>query len=184
LPPGAELRVAVVEEHEIVRRGLIACLSEDGSFRVTAALPEDLTAQSVDVAVVSEDAAATHSFLCPIVVCSALPWALGRVAAHNEVAGVLDRTALTAAQLHATVRAAVAGLRVNPQTGNDAGDGLDSRAVRVLELIANGHSTREIADRMSYSERTIKKLITGLEERLNARSRAHVVALAIRRGLI
>jgi DNA-binding CsgD family transcriptional regulator len=51
-------------------------------------------------------------------------------------------------------------------------------------LIANGHSTREIADRMSYSERTIKKLITGLEERLNARSRAHVVALAIRRGLI
>jgi DNA-binding NarL/FixJ family response regulator len=184
LTPNAELRVSVVEEHEIVRRGLIACLSEDGSLKVSAAAPEELAANGVDVAVVSEDAAASHSFLCPIVVCSACPAALPRVAPDNEVAGVLDRGAVTAAQLHATVHAAAAGLRVNPQMGDGAGAKLDSRAVLVLELIADGHSTREIADRMSYSERTIKKLITGVEATMHARSRAQVVALAIRRGLI
>jgi DNA-binding CsgD family transcriptional regulator len=37
---------------------------------------------------------------------------------------------------------------------------------------------------MSYSERTIKKLITGLQRELGARSRAQLVAEAIRRGLI
>jgi DNA-binding CsgD family transcriptional regulator len=37
---------------------------------------------------------------------------------------------------------------------------------------------------MSYSERTIKKLITSLETQMNARSRAQLVAHAIRRGLI
>jgi DNA-binding NarL/FixJ family response regulator len=100
------------------------------------------------------------------------------------VAGVLDPGEVTAAQLAATVHAAAAGLRVDSQASNGASKRLDSRAVLVLELIANGHSTREIADRMSYSERTIKKVITGVEETMNARSRAQVVALAIRQGLI
>ena len=43
---------------------------------------------------------------------------------------------------------------------------------------------REIADHLSYSEQTIKKLITALEGRMEARTRAHLIALAIRRGLI
>ena len=37
---------------------------------------------------------------------------------------------------------------------------------------------------MSYSERTIKKLITLLQDRFDTRSRAQTVAEAIRRGLI
>ena len=55
---------------------------------------------------------------------------------------------------------------------------------RVLELMADGCSTREIAVRMSYSERTIKKVITNLHCSLAARNRAQVVAQAIRRGLL
>ena len=61
---------------------------------------------------------------------------------------------------------------------------LGSRAVRVLELLADGRTTREIADDLSYSERTIKKHIHDLERRLGARSRAQVVAQAIRQGVI
>lgn len=182
MSPDAELRVRVVEEQEILRRGLVACLSEDEHLEVTEAAVEDVDRQNVDVAVVSEDAAASHVFSCPIVVCSAWPAALRSVAPENEVAGVLDPDALTAAQLQATVRAAAIGLRVNAQPNH--GNGLDSRSVLVLDLIAHGHSTREIADRMSYSERTIKKLITSVEETMHARSRAQAVALAIRRGLI
>jgi DNA-binding NarL/FixJ family response regulator len=179
------IRVAVVEEHEIVRYGLVACLAEDGGLQVRAADADALDAQAVDIAIVSSAAAVAHRFPCPIVVCSSNARGPRSVAVGNDVVGVLYRGSLTVAQLKATVHAAAAGLRVNAHDSADrTADGLDPRALRLLELIAAGHSTREIADEMSYSERTIKKLITGLESQMNARSRAQVVAEAIRRGLI
>jgi DNA-binding NarL/FixJ family response regulator len=179
-----ELRVAVVEDQEIIRRGLIACLKDDPSIDVTAIAADSSATADADVAVVSEDAAARYSFGCPLVVCAGHPAAVPPLAAGNELAGVLDRGTLTSAQLHATVRAAAAGLNVNPQWNGALPERLDPRAARVLQLIAEGHSTREIANRMNYSERTIKKEITRLEEKMHARSRAQMVALAVRGGLI
>jgi DNA-binding NarL/FixJ family response regulator len=186
LAVGRDIHVAVVEEHEIFRRGLVACLAEDVGLEVSAATrPEAVDGQEIDIAMVSNEAAAAHRFACPIVVCSDDPQSPGHVASGNDVVGVLHRGSLTVAQLRATVHAAAVGLRVNPHIyGERTPEALDPRALRLLELIAAGHSTREIADQMSYSERTIKRLITGLETRMRARSRAQVVALAIRRGLI
>src|SRR5512138_3114172 len=113
--PRTELRVAVVEEQEIIRRGLIACLEDDPSIDVTAVAAESFDSTGADVAVVSEDAAAKYSFACRLVVCADHPAAVPPLAAGNELAGVLDRGTLTSDQLHATVRAAAAGLSVNPQ---------------------------------------------------------------------
>jgi DNA-binding NarL/FixJ family response regulator len=189
-PPGpttadSPIRVAVIEEHEILRFGLVACLEQDQGLAISAPRA-DLTPQlDTDIAVVSSEAAGRHRFSCPIVVCSDDPVGPHTVAAGNDVTGVLHQSSLTAAQLCATVRAAATGLRVKSHIdGNQEGEALEPRALRVLELVADGHSTREIADQMSYSERTIKKLITGLEGRLQARSRAQLVAGAIRRGVI
>jgi DNA-binding NarL/FixJ family response regulator len=180
-----DIRVGIVEEHEIVRYGLVACLAEDGRLEVSAANADSLASEEVDIAIVSSDAARAHRFSCPIVVCSDTARGPDTVAAGNNVVGVLYRGSLTVAQVRATVHAAAAGLRVNAHDSPErTADGLDPRALRLLELIANGHSTREIADQMSYSERTIKKLITDLESHMKARSRAQVVAEAIRRGLI
>jgi DNA-binding NarL/FixJ family response regulator len=182
---GSGIRVAVVEEHEIVRYGLVACLAEDRGLTVNAASADTLDGQDVDIAIVSSEAAGEHRFSCPIVVCSDNARGPRSVASGNDVVGVLYRGSLTVAQLRATVHAAAAGLRVNAHDSTERTDqGLDSRGLRLLELIAEGHSTREIADQMSYSEHTIKRLITALENHMNARSRAQVVAEAIRRGLI
>jgi DNA-binding NarL/FixJ family response regulator len=179
------IRVAVVEEHEILRFGLVACLAEDRSMDVRVANSEGLANQDMDIAVVSSDAARRQCFTCPIVVCSDDPDGPHQVAAGNDVTGVLHRGSLTAAQLQATVHAAAAGLQVKPHFDNDRpGEALDARGLRLLELIAEGHSTREIADEMSYSERTIKKIILELGHRMEARNRAEMVAKAIRRGLI
>jgi DNA-binding NarL/FixJ family response regulator len=178
-----EVRVAVVEEHEILRSGLVACLEEAPRVDVGTASADELPQQDMDLAVVSSEAARRHEFPCPIVVCSDDPDGPRSVAEGNVVAGVVHRESVTIAQLHATVQAAAAGLRVRPNVaGQD--DGLDPRSLRLIALVAEGHSTREIADHMSYSEQTIKKLIPELEGRMHARSRAHLVALAIRRGLI
>jgi DNA-binding NarL/FixJ family response regulator len=62
--------------------------------------------------------------------------------------------------------------------------GLTSREVCVLKLVAEGHDTSEIAERLSYSQRTIKNVLHDLTTRLNLRNRTHAVAYAIREGLI
>jgi DNA-binding NarL/FixJ family response regulator len=186
MPEGAgrEVRVAVVEEHEILRTGLVACLEEAPRIDVGTATADELDQRDMDLAVVSSEAARHHAFQCPIVVCSDDPDGPRSVAEGNNVAGVVHRESVTIAQLHATVQAAAAGLRVRPNVAGGPDNGLDPRSLRVMELVAEGHSTREIANDLSYSEQTIKKLITALEGRMKARSRAHLVALAIRRGLI
>jgi DNA-binding CsgD family transcriptional regulator len=181
---GRRIRVAVVEEQTIFRFGLVACLEEDGALDVIVAEPEGLSEDQVDLAVISGEAARHHRFPCPIVVCDGPEGSQG-VAPGNDVVGFLDRKSLTVAQLQATVHAAAAGLRVNAEVYTaPPPDALEPRALRVLALMAEGHSTREIATRMSYSERTIKKLITRLAKRMQARSRAQLVAEAMRRGLI
>ena len=54
----------------------------------------------------------------------------------------------------------------------------------VLELLADGHSTREIAIRLAYSERTIKNILQDLTTRLHLRNRTQAVAHAVRSGWI
>jgi DNA-binding NarL/FixJ family response regulator len=181
---GRTTRVGVVEEHDILRYGLAASLSEDGRLEVVAAAsPELLDDDELDIAVVSSASAERHRFNCPIVVVSHTTQHPRTVEGGNDVAGALHRATVTLPQLLATVHAAAAGLRVEEHGTSDAVQ-LDPRAVQLVELIADGQGTREIAEAMNYSERTIKKLITELELALGARSRAQIVAHAIRRGLI
>lgn len=62
--------------------------------------------------------------------------------------------------------------------------GLTSRERDVLQLVADGLSTREVATHLAYSERTIKNVIQDLTLRLNVRNRTHAVAHAVRNGWI
>ena len=183
------IRVAVVEDHEVFRRGLEACLADDPMLVVTTPAAVEAehslgeTLQDADVAVVCDAAARLLRFGCPLVVCAADREQPLRPAAGNFVAGVLSRRWLTGTQLHAAVRAAV-GLHPEPDPYGRWVERLDARELRVLRLLADGRSTHEIACDMCYSERTIKKHINDLEHRLRARTRAQVVAQAIRQGLI
>jgi DNA-binding NarL/FixJ family response regulator len=62
--------------------------------------------------------------------------------------------------------------------------GLDSREIEVLKLVAEGYGTREIAQHLAYSERTVKNVLHDVTSRLRLRNRSHAVAYAIREGLI
>ena len=62
--------------------------------------------------------------------------------------------------------------------------GLTEREVRVLQLVADGLDTNEIACTLAYSERTIKNVIHDVVTKLNARTRSQAVAKAVREGLI
>lgn len=62
--------------------------------------------------------------------------------------------------------------------------GLSEREVEMLRLVSHGQSTREIASRLNYSERTVKNVLHGVTTRFHLRNRAHAVAYALSEGLI
>ncbi|MCT2583154.1 helix-turn-helix transcriptional regulator [Actinophytocola gossypii] len=62
--------------------------------------------------------------------------------------------------------------------------GLSPREVEVLRLMSEGFDTGEIAQRLCYSERTVKNIIHGMTSRLRLRNRPHAVAYAMRAGVI
>ena len=62
--------------------------------------------------------------------------------------------------------------------------GLTERETDVLRLVADGFDTAEIAQTLSYSERTIKNVLHDITSRLQLRNRSHAVAYAVRNGLI
>ncbi|MCS0603751.1 response regulator transcription factor [Streptomyces sp. LP11] len=62
--------------------------------------------------------------------------------------------------------------------------GLETREVDVLRLLADGLDTTEIAQKLNYSERTIKNIVSVMMNRLGLRNRTHAVAFALRTGTL
>src|SRR5437762_13376354 len=58
------------------------------------------------------------------------------------------------------------------------------REIEVLQLISDGLVNREIGNRLFLSEDTVKSHVRHLLAKLQARARAHAVAVGFRRGLI
>ncbi|AGM08050.1 response regulator transcription factor [Amycolatopsis coloradensis] len=62
--------------------------------------------------------------------------------------------------------------------------GFETRERDVLQLIAEGYQTDEIAKKLTYSEGTVKNVLYGLMNRLRLNTRSQAVAYAMRVGLI
>ncbi|MGW7576442.1 helix-turn-helix transcriptional regulator [Streptomyces sp. NPDC054765] len=58
------------------------------------------------------------------------------------------------------------------------------REIAVLTMLADGLSTSQTADGLNCSERTVNAILAGMKKRMQLRSRAHVVAHAVRSGAI
>ncbi len=61
---------------------------------------------------------------------------------------------------------------------------LSGREVEVLRLVAQGFANKEIADRLSLSEHTVKSHLRNILDKLHLRSRAHAAAYAVQAGLV
>lgn len=64
------------------------------------------------------------------------------------------------------------------------GEAMTTREDEVLQLIADGLTNREIGDRLFVAEDTVKNHVKHLLAKLQARSRAHAVAIGLRAGTI
>lgn len=122
----------------------------------------------------------------------------GHEATEPGVSAVLVLRALTPSRLLSCVRAVSENsesispellcrmLQERTATGHlhPQGAQLTKREFDVLRRLADGDSTRDIAQRLNYSERTVKNIVHDLLAKLNCRTRAQAVALAARQGVI
>ena len=65
-----------------------------------------------------------------------------------------------------------------------ADDQLSSREIDVLRLIGAGNANKQIADKLSIGETTVKNHISNILSKLSANDRAHAVTIALQRGII
>jgi len=66
-------------------------------------------------------------------------------------------------------------------TGMDA---LSDREIEVLDLMAKGVSNKDIADRLSITQSTVKTHVTSIFQKLNVTTRTEAVTTALKRGII
>ncbi len=75
--------------------------------------------------------------------------------------------------------------KVNPLlNGGPPEASLTERELAVLNAVADGLSNREIAQRLSYAEQTVKLDLTRVYRKLGVSSRTEAMAVGYRRGLI
>ena len=65
-----------------------------------------------------------------------------------------------------------------------ADDQLSAREIDVLRLIGEGNANKQIADKLSIAETTVKNHISNILSKLGANDRAHAVTIALQRGII
>lgn len=61
---------------------------------------------------------------------------------------------------------------------------LSEREMEVLQLLAEGKSTPEIASNMFISQKTVKNHLASIYEKIDARDRTHAVIRAVKMGII
>jgi DNA-binding NarL/FixJ family response regulator len=116
-------------------------------------------------------------------------------AVNAGVAAALSFSELTPELFVAAVRGVVTGtVTLSPefvprlldqgQNGHGHAGGLTDRELQVLALMAEGESTRGIAGRLAFSERTVKNVVHDVLLKMDCRNRPHAVAEATRQGII
>jgi DNA-binding NarL/FixJ family response regulator len=200
-------RVWIYDRDPIFRLGLVMCL-RDAGFVVMAdsdTVPEPCGQRQGDAVVFALDSAAlAHAVrldldigLRLVAVAENADESIVPEAINAGVTGLIVRHDATPHGVVQCLRAVAAGHAAIParlvtalMTHTSVSGGsirrgdLSDRELAVLRLLAQGQTTRAIADRMHYSEKTIKTVIRDVMVRSGCRNRSEAVALATRCGVI
>lgn len=206
------IRILVVDDHPIVRQGLVAALGDEADFYVVGAAgsaeealaiaerePPDLVLLDLELPGIGGLEAipqfAALNPVCRILVFTAYDTderVLGAIRAGAR--GYLLKGA-TAAEIVQGIRAVAAGgsaleprvasrLVAEVRAPRHAPGELTPRERQVLQLVARGMASKEIARALAIKEPTVKFHTASLLRKLGADNRAQAVALAARRGLL
>lgn len=199
------VRVIVLDDHDVVRTGLATLLAQHG-FEVVADTHDVaeavllVQAKEVDLAIVDvrlggvSGAAAVQRLRHArpgLRVCMLTSFAdpkAARVATQNGATGFvlkdqpaedLVRHLQLVAEGSTVIDQRVAGEVLNP-----ADPILTEKELAVLSRIADGMTNREVGAELGLSHHTVKEYLSNAMRKLETRTRAETVAIAIRQGLL
>jgi DNA-binding NarL/FixJ family response regulator len=185
----------VVAKDPLVRSGLVAVLSVYPGLVLKEAVSSTDTGVSADVVVWDMSDPAPPSSITPILALVNEPQEARR-ALRAGARGALSRSAPAHAIAPAAL-AVAAGHWVVDEAFASALLGLEPEAPRVpvptllsprerevLELLSEGLSNRDIAERLGVSRHTAKFHVNAILDKLGAASRTEAVVLAARSGLL
>jgi two-component system response regulator DevR len=213
MPEQNEIRVMLVDDHELIRKGLrgyleqrpgMTVVGEAGTVRqatmrapamrpdvivmdvqmpdgtgieacraIKAELPATkvlmLTSFADDDAVMSSVLAGASAFLL-------------KSTSGEEVANAIEGVARGESQLDPTVTARLLdSLRQKVSAPEDKKPKLTENEQKILERIAEGKTNREIAGEVYLSEKTVKKYVSNILDKLDMRRRSEAAAYVARR---
>jgi DNA-binding NarL/FixJ family response regulator len=203
------IRVFLVDDHEVVLRGLTAVIDAEDDLKVVGVASSATEALEVVEAcdphvavldvrlgdgsgvVVCRDIRSAHPEVACLILTSfeddqalvetSLAGAAGYVLKNVKSRDLLDAVRLVASGRRlldaATTRLALQRLR---ESGEAALVDLSCQERRVFELIGEGFSNREIAQRMYLAEKTVKNYVTNLFRKLGMQRRTEAAAFAAR----
>jgi two-component system response regulator DegU len=111
--------------------------------------------------------------------------AVGYLTKDCSIAEVADAVRM-AANGDMALSPKLAELMLTEARNLDSGDErlITRREEEVLQLIADGLSTPEVAAKLYISQKTVKNHLASIYEKLNARDRTQAVLLAVRMGIV
>lgn len=202
--------VLVVDDHPLFRQGVVASLTLDPGFRVVGETDRGEVALELartllpDVVLLDIGMPGWGGIVTAQKLASACPAsAIVMLTASEDKDKLLDALkagargyvlkGVSARELAEVLRAAVAGeVYVSPSIAAemlvsltqvpapDPLHELTEREHRILTLIGNGLTNREIGDKVSLSEKTVKHYVTNILQKLQVRSRVEAALLASR----
>jgi two-component system, NarL family, response regulator DegU len=204
----------LADDHRMIREGLRSSLSELGftvvgearngseALDLAAALRPDVVLMDVtmpeldgveatrqikarqpDVKIVVLTMHADHDILTQAIRAGANGY-LVKDCSTDEIALAIDAVALGETALSPGLAASMLA-EVRRQDGNQQPERvITAREEEVLQLIADGCSTPEVAEQLFISQKTVKNHLASIYQKLDARDRTQAVLQAVRMGIV
>ncbi|MEE1649817.1 response regulator transcription factor [Brachybacterium sp. J144] len=194
----APIRVMLVDDHEVVRRGIVMAIEASASLKVVgeassvAEARRRLPAIRPDVLVVDLqlpdgtgiDVMRIARELDPEQQMLVLTSFDDDAALHESQAvgarGLILKSARSQEIVEA-IRAVRAGRTLWPADQDEGTPELSPSDQRIVDLIGDGHSNREIAEQLGIAEKTVKNRVTVILQTLGMQRRTQVAAMVAAR---
>ncbi len=208
--PRASVSIHLIEPHKLVVEALRHVYAQDPYLTVVADAPAvdraeisklrpdvividlDGLTQSIEEAIDACESASPQSRIC-VLSAQARPRIMQRALSAKAAAYVVKDTSphimidivhsIARGDYYADPRLAGAMLRRRSGRSNEPNE-LSGREFEIVRLIADGLSNREIGNRLSLSEKTVKNHVSHILAKLKVNARSGVAVYAVRNGIV
>jgi len=201
------IRILAVDDHPILRQGIVGLIADESDMTLVAEAAngreaiQQFRTHRPDVTLMDLQMPEMNGLDAMIAIRGEFPNA--RIIVLTTYTGDVQATRALKAGARAyllknslhkelldTIRAVHAGRKtLSPEVSfelaeHSAEELLSAAEVRVLRLIAEGNSNKEIAALLSVTEDSVKGQVRNILSKLGANDRTHAVTIGIKRGII